>query len=99
MDGGAIHEQARRLNRILSVGAAGEAVVKGHLATGDEVEGNPVWVFDLEIRPEAGLPYLAEHREIVSSATTASYPDGARLACRIDPDNPEQIAFGERPFL
>jgi hypothetical protein len=96
--GDSISEQAGRLNRILSVGVAGEAHVRGHLATGDAVEGNPVWVFDLEITPEGGRPYRVSHREIVSAATVASFPEGARLACRIDPEHPKRIAFGDKPF-
>lgn len=95
----AIHEQAHELNRILSVGTAGRALVRGHLDTGDQVEGNPVWVFELEVTPEDGPPYPVEHREIVSSAVTGGFPDGVTLACRIDPADPQQIAFGDKPFL
>lgn len=94
-----IHEQAQQLNRILSIGTVGQALIKGHLDTGDQVEGNPVWVFELEITPEDGRPYPVEHREIVSSAVTGGFPDGVTLACRIDPVNPKQIAFGDKPFM
>ena len=94
-----ILEQAHELNRILGVGRAGRARVKGHVDTGEQVEGNPVWVFQLEVTPEDGPRYLVEHREIVSAAAIAGYPDGAVLACRIDPEDPRQIAFGDGPFL
>ncbi len=94
-----VENQATELNRILSVGAAGQARVQGHVDTGRQVDGNPVWVFQLEVTPQDGRPYPVEHREIVSSAAIASYPDGALLACRIDPEDPRQIAFGDKPFL
>jgi hypothetical protein len=97
--GDPITEQANELNRILGAGRAGWARVKGHVDTGEQVEGNPVWVFQLEVTPENGPPYLVQHREIVSAAAIAGYPDGALLACRIDPEDPALIAFGDRPFL
>jgi hypothetical protein len=28
-----------------------------------------------------------------------SYPDGAAMACRIDPADAQKIAFGEKPFM
>lgn len=94
-----ILDQAHELNRILTVGSAGRALVRGHLDTGERLEGNPIWVFELEITPENGRPYPVEHRQIVPAAAIASYPDGATIACRIDPEHPEQIAFGDKPFM
>jgi hypothetical protein len=95
----AIEDQAHELNHILIVGVAGQAQVRGHVDTGEQVRGNPVWVFELEITPHDGRPYHVEHREIVSAAAIASYPDGARIACRIDPEAPDRIAFGDKPFM
>ena len=97
--GGSIHDQARELNRILSIGAAGQARVQGHLDTGEQVDGNPVWIFELEITPQGGHSYSLHHREIVSAAATRSFPAGVTIACRIDPDDPQQIAFGDKPFM
>lgn len=96
---GSIHDQAEELNRILMVGAAGRAQVHGHLDTGEQVEGNPVWIFELEITPQGGRPYRVQHREIVSAAVTGGFPDGVTIACRIDPEDPQQIAFGDKPFM
>jgi hypothetical protein len=96
---GSIDDQARKLNRILGVGAAGQAQVRGHLDTGEQVEGNPVWIFELEITPRCGRPYTVQHREIVSSAVIGGFPDGVTIACRIDPEDPRQIAFGDKPFM
>jgi hypothetical protein len=28
-----------------------------------------------------------------------STADGTTIACRIDPDDPQNIAFGEKPFM
>src|ERR687894_13615 len=76
-------------------GSPGRALIKGHTETGENVAGNPVWVFDLEVTPEGGAPYAVQKREIVSSAAIGSYPDGESLACRIDPADPQKVAFGE----
>jgi hypothetical protein len=94
-----IHGQAEALNRILSIGAEGRARVQGHIDTGERVEGNPVWIFELEVTPHGGRPYRVRHREIVSSAVTGGFPEGVTIACRIDPDDPQQIAFGRKPFM
>ena len=96
---GSIHDQAKQLNRILTIGTAGRAQVQGHLDTGEQVEGSPVWIFELEITPQGGRPYSVQHREIVSPAVTGGFPDGVTIACRIDPDNRERIAFGDKPFM
>jgi hypothetical protein len=40
-----------------------------------------------------------QHREIVSSVAMGSYADGTSMACRIDPADPQKIAFGEKPFM
>jgi hypothetical protein len=94
-----IEQQAREQNRILSVGRSGVALIRGHEDTGENVEGNPIWVFDLEVTPSGGEPYEVRHREIVSTAATGGYSDGTAIVCRIDPADPQLIAFGEGPFL
>jgi hypothetical protein len=96
---GALQSQAHEQNRILSVGQAGSALIRGHVDSGENIAGNPVWIFDLEITPEGGTSYAVQHREIVSSMAMGSYGDGTSLACRIDPADPNKIAFGEKPFM
>jgi hypothetical protein len=98
-DRDSLQGQAREFNRILTVGHAGTALIRGHVDAGERVAGNPVWVFDLEVTPEGGAPYTVQHREIVSTMAMGSYPDGTRMACRIDPADPQKIAFGEKPFM
>lgn len=97
--GNELGAQAHEQNRILTVGTPGQALIKGHTETGENVAGNPVWIFDLEVTPEGGAPYAVQKREIVSSAAIGSYPDGTSLACRIDPADPQKVAFGEKPFM
>jgi len=87
------------MNRILAVGEASQALIKGHVDPGENVAGNPVWIFDLGVTREGGSAYAVQHREIVSSMAMGSYGDGTSLACRIDPADPEKIAFGEKPFM
>jgi hypothetical protein len=96
---GSLQSQAHEQNRILTVGHAGMALIRGHVDTGENIAGNPVWIFDLEITPDGGAAYAVEHREIVSSMAMGSYGDGTSLACRIDPADPQKIAFGEKPFM
>lgn len=90
---------SRDLNRILACGVPARALIKRHVDTGERVEGNPVWVFELEVTPEAGEPFAVSHREVVSAAATGAYPDGLILPCRVDPRDPTRIAFGDRPFM
>ena len=98
-DRDSLQGQAHEFNRILTVGEAGQALIKGHVDAGEKVAGNPVWIFDLEVTPEGGAPYSVQHREIVSTMALGSYPDGSAMACRIDPADPQKVAFGEKPFM
>ena len=94
-----LQDQAHEQNRILTVGSPAQALIRSHVDTGQNVAGNPVWVFDLEVTPEGGEPYTVQHQEIVSSAAMGAYGDGTSMACRIDPADPQRIAFGEKPFM
>jgi hypothetical protein len=98
-DRDAIQGQAHELNRILTVGRPGQALIRSHADAGEQVAGNPVWIFDLEVTPEGGAAYAVQHREIVSTMAMSSYPDGSSMACRIDPADQQKIAFGEKPFM
>ena len=98
-DRDAMQAQAHEFNRILTVGGAGSALIRGHVDAGEQVAGNPVWIFDLEVTPEGSQPYAVQHREIVSTMAMGSYGDGMSMACRIDPADPQKVAFGEKPFM
>jgi hypothetical protein len=98
-DRDSLQGQAHEFNRILTVGGAGQALIRGHVDAGEQVAGNPVWIFDLEVTPDGGAPYTVQHREIVSTMAMGSYPDGSSMACRIDPADPQKVAFGEKPFM
>jgi hypothetical protein len=98
-DRGALEQQAHEQNRILGIGSPGVATIKGHVDTGEQVAGNPVWVLDVEIAPEGGAPYTVQKREIVSSVAMSGYADGTTMPCRIDPADPNTFAFGEKPFM
>jgi hypothetical protein len=98
-DRDSLQGQAHEFNRILTVGQPARALIRGHVDAAEVVAGNPVWIFDLQVTPEGGAPYAVEHREIVSTMAMGSYPDGTSMACRIDPADPQKIAFGEKPFM
>ena len=98
-DRGELEAQAHEQNRILGIGSAGVATIKGHVDTGEQVAGNPVWMLDVEIAPESGAPYTVQKREIISSVAMSGYADGTTMPCRIDPADPNTFAFGEKPFM
>jgi hypothetical protein len=98
-DRDAMQAQAHEFNRILTVGQPGSALIRSHVDAGEVVAGNPVWIFDLEVTPQGGAAYQVQHREIVSTMALGSYPDGTTMACRIDPADPQKVAFGEQPFM
>jgi hypothetical protein len=98
-DRGALEAQAHEQNRILGIGSPGTATIKGHVDTGEQVAGNPVWMLDVEITPEGGAPYTVQKREIISSAAMGGYADGTTMPCRIDPADPNTFAFGDKPFM
>lgn len=95
----ALETQALEQNRILSVGAAGSAYIRGHVDTGERAAGNPIWVLEVDVTPADGEPYLVRHREIVSAAAIGAYREGSSIPCRIDRTDPRRIAFGDRPFM
>jgi hypothetical protein len=94
-DRDSIQGQAQEFRRIRGVGQPGNALIRSHVDTGEKAAGNPIWVFDLEVTPQGGAPYSVQHREIVSTAALGAYGDGTSMACRIDPADPQKIAFGE----
>jgi hypothetical protein len=98
-DRASLQAQAHEFNRILTVGGPASAVIRSHVDAGEQVAGNPVWIFDLQVTPTGAEAYTVQHREIVSTAAMGAYPDGAEMACRIDPADPQKIAFGEKPFM
>lgn len=98
-DRGALEQQAHEQNRVLGIGAPGVATIKGHVDTGEQVAGNPVWMLEVEIAPEGGAAYTVQKREIISSVAMSGYADGTTMPCRIDPADPNTFAFGEKPFM
>lgn len=98
-DRSALEAQAHEQNRILGIGSPGVATIKGHVDTGEQVAGNPVWMLDVEIAPAGGAPYTVQKREIISSVAMSGYADGTTMPCRIDPADPNTFAFGEKPFM
>lgn len=98
-DRGALESQAHEQNRILRVGHAGTALIRSHVDTGEKAAGNPVWIFDLEVTPEGGAAYTVRHREVISTAALGAYGEGTSMDCRIDPADPQKVAFGDKPWM
>jgi hypothetical protein len=93
-DRDSIQGQAQEFRRIRTVGQPGQALIRSHVDTGENVAGNPVWIFDLEVTPEGGAAYAVQHREIVSTMALGSYPDGTSMDCHIDPADQQKVTFG-----
>jgi hypothetical protein len=96
---GEMETAAHENNRILTVGSPGQATIKSHVDAGEQVAGNAVWILELEIAPEGGEPYTVQKREIVPTISMSGYADGTTMACRIDPADNQNIAFGDKPFM
>lgn len=95
---GELEAASHESNRILGVGSPGTATITGHVDTGEQIAGNAVWILDVQVTPEGGASYTVQKREIVPAITMSGYADGTTMPCRIDPADPQKIAFGEKPF-
>jgi hypothetical protein len=96
---GEMETAAHENNRVLTVGSPGQATIKSHVDSGENVAGNAVWILEVEIVPEGGEAYTVQKREIVPTISMSGYADGTTMACRIDPADNSNIAFGDKPFM
>ena len=96
---GEMETAAHENNRILTVGSPGQATIKSHVDSGEQVAGNAIWILEVEVAPEGGEPYTVQKREIVPTISMSGYADGTTMACRIDPADNQNIAFGDKPFM
>ena len=96
---GEMETAAHENNRVLTVGSPGQATIKSHVDSGEQVAGNAVWILEVEVAPEGGGPYTVQKREIVPTISMNGYADGTTMACRIDPADNQNIAFGDKPFM
>jgi hypothetical protein len=96
---GEMETAAHENNRVLTVGSPGQATIKSHVDAGEQVAGNAVWILEVEIAPEGGEAYTVQKREIVPTISMSGYADGTTMACRIDPADNQNIAFGDKPFM
>ena len=96
---GEMESAAHENNRILTVGSPGQATIKSHVDAGEAVAGNAVRILEVEVAPEGGEPYTVQKREIVPTISMSGYADGTTMACRIDPADNQNIAFGDKPFM
>ena len=96
---GEMESAAHENNRILTVGSPGQATIKSHVDSGEQVAGNAIWILEVEVAPEGGEPYTVQKREIVPTISMSGYADGTTMACRIDPADNQNIAFGDKPFM
>lgn len=98
-DRSAIESQAHEQNRILRIGAPVELTIDGHIDTGERAGGNPVWLLELTVRRADGSTYSTRLRQIVSTAALGGYADGTVSPGRVDPADPDAIAFGSQPWM
>ena len=96
---GEMETAAHENNRILTVGSPGQATIKSHVDSGEQVAGNAIWILEVEVVPEGGEAYTVQKREIVPTISMSGYADGTVMPCRIDPADNQKMAFGDKPFM
>lgn len=98
-DRSALEAQAHEQNRILSVGSPAQITIVGKTDTGEKVAGNGKYLLQLSVVPEGGAAYTVQKEEIIPPQVISGYADGTTLAGRIDPADPNKVAFGDKPFM
>lgn len=83
----------QELNRIIAIGRPGTSVITSSVDTGERTAGNPWFQLEVDIIPEDGDPFTVSKREMVPPQFLANYAVGATHDVRIDPANPQNIAF------
>ena len=79
--------------RLLAAGTPATAEITDVRETGASLNLKPEMVISLAVDGPSGAPYHATVKRLVSPAEMASYPVGARVDVRIDPQQPAKLAI------
>lgn len=83
----------QELNRIIAIGQPGTSVITSSVDTGERVAGNPWFQLEVAVTPEGGAAYAVSKREMVAPQFLANYAVGSAHDVKIDPADPQKIAF------
>ncbi len=90
----AMRRRAARRGRILSSGIDGTATITGMTQTGMFINNNPVVEFQANIETPTGS-YPATFRQMVPLISVGQLQVGARLAVKVDPNDPQGIVLAQ----
>lgn len=88
-----LNAYGQELNRIIAIGAAGTSVIRSAVDTGERVSGNPWYQLEVEVTLPGQSPYTVSKREMVAPQFLANYAEGSAHEVKVDPANPQAIAF------
>jgi hypothetical protein len=88
-----LNAYGQELNRIIAVGTPAESVIRGVVDTGERTSGNPWYQLEVEVTLGGTEPYTVSKREMVPPQFLANYAEGTAHSCKVDPANPNAIAF------
>jgi hypothetical protein len=83
-----------RTQQLMSSGRVGRAEITAIRDTGTTVNENPQVEFDLQVSVDGGIPYPAQHRQIVSRFVVGTFQPGATVPVRVDPADPQSLLIG-----
>jgi hypothetical protein len=90
----ALRRRAARRQRIMTAGIDGIATITGITQTGMLINHNPVVQFEATIETPTGA-YPASFRQMVPLISVGQLQVGAKLAVKVDPNDPQSIVLAE----
>ena len=90
----AMRARGARRNRILTSGIDGTATITGMTQTGMFINNNPVVEFQANIETPTGT-YPATFRQMVPLISVGQLQVGAKLAVKVDPNDPNAIVLAQ----
>lgn len=90
----AMRGRAARRSRIMTSGIDGTATITGMTQTGMFINNNPVVQFEATIETPTGT-YPASFRQMVPLISVGQLQVGARLAVKVDPNDPQGIVLAQ----
>lgn len=88
-----LNAYGQELNRVIAIGAAGSAVVKNLVDTGERTAGNPWYVIESEITLPSAAPYLASMRQMIPAMVLGNYAAGSVHEVKVDPADPQNYVL------
>jgi hypothetical protein len=90
---GRMASDGRKAQYLMQAGRVGTATVSGVRQTGTFVNNNPECELELDVTVDGGAPYRVTHRQVLSSVALPSFPPGASIPVRVDPEDPGSLVI------